>query len=197
MPEGSFDASNVTTVGNDFFGSFNQDGHLTDIPLSFKRPAFTGSQASQINNFQNAFNSSSYTINRNAADIINGGATPDTDRNTFSDNQPGLCFVDDNRKVTPGTCTPNYVDPTSIQLTAELTLANQLVTVNKYFANAHTIDWGDGTATANLTANTTHTYTTSGTYTITLALTGIANRWTFTNSSKPWVDIMIYSAPIG
>jgi PKD repeat protein len=30
-----------------------------------------------------------------------------------------------------------------------------------------------------MTGNTTHTYTTSGTYIITLALTGGATRWTF------------------
>jgi len=45
-----------------------------------------------------------------------------------------------------------------IELTAEITAAGQTVTVNKYFANAHTIDRGDGTASADLTADTTYTY---------------------------------------
>ncbi|MDR0282393.1 MAG: hypothetical protein LBI53_03650 [Candidatus Peribacteria bacterium] len=79
--------SNITTVGDYFFSDFNHNGHLTSIPSSFKRPALNSTQANGIANFFNAFNSSSYTINKNAADIINGGATPNTNRATFSPNQ--------------------------------------------------------------------------------------------------------------
>jgi len=66
-----------------------------------------------------------------------------------------------------------------IQLTVITTGANQTVTVNRYFSNAHTINWGDGSPTVNHTAGATKTYTGAGTYTITLALTGSATRWTF------------------
>ena len=129
-------------------------------------------------NFENAFNSPSFTLNRDAADIINGAATPNTDRNTFSDNQPGLCDIDDNRKQTPGTCTPSAAS--RIELKTYITVPGQTVTVNKYFANAHTINRGDGTTSTDLTADTTHTYTGAGIYFITLAFTGGADRWTFT-----------------
>ena len=95
--------------------------------------------------------------------------------------------MDDNRKVTPGTCTPNYIDPISIQLTAEITAANQTVTVNKYFANAHTIDWGDGTPITTLTSDTLHIYATTGTRTITLTFTGGDSRWVFGGLDKPLV----------
>ena len=74
------------------------------------------------------------------------------------------------------------VEPTAIQLTAEITAPGQTVTVNKYFANAHSIDWGDETPITNLTSTTLHTYTSPGTYRITLALTGGADRWTFDGS---------------
>jgi hypothetical protein len=53
------------------------------------------------------------------------------------------------------------------------------VTVNKYFANTYTINRGDGTAMADLMGDTTHTYLSTGDYTITLALTGGATRWIF------------------
>ena len=80
--------SNIMTVGSNFFQSFNYNGKLTNLPTSFKRPALTGGQASQTDNFSNAFNSPGHTLNRNAAAIINGGATPNTNRATFSPNQP-------------------------------------------------------------------------------------------------------------
>jgi len=65
--------------------------------------------------------------------------------------------------------------------------ANQTVRVNKYFANAYMVDWGDGSIKINLTADTTKTYANSGTYVITLALTGSATRWTFQNTTNPLV----------
>ena len=77
--------------------------------------------------------------------------------------------------------------PTEIELTADITAPGQTVTVNKYFANAYTIDRGDGTPKADLTADTLHTYTNAGSYTITLAFTGGEKRWTFTSISKSLV----------
>ena len=85
------------------------------------------------------------------------------------------------------TASVDWIEDVSIQLTAEITAANQTVTVNKYFANAHTIDWGDGTPVTTLSANTLHTYATTGSYTITLAFTGGAGRWTFANSAIPFI----------
>jgi hypothetical protein len=71
-----------------FFARFNLNGKLTTLPSSFKRPALDITGMSQEGNFIDVFNSPSYTLNRNAADIINGGATPDSNRSTFSANQP-------------------------------------------------------------------------------------------------------------
>jgi hypothetical protein len=55
----------------------------------------------QSSTFNAVFYSPDYTINRNAADIINGATTPDDNQATFSPNQPGLCEVEDNWKVDP------------------------------------------------------------------------------------------------
>ena len=78
-------------------------------------------------------------------------------------------------------------NPSDIQLTAEITAANQTVRINKYFANAYTVDRGDGSPVTELTADTTHSYTTTGEYQITLSLTGTATRWTFGSIYKPLV----------
>jgi hypothetical protein len=40
-------------------------------------------------NFYQAFYSPAHTLDRDAQDIINGCAAPNSDRNTFSSNQPG------------------------------------------------------------------------------------------------------------
>ena len=107
---------------------------------------------------------------------------------TFSSNQPGLCDIHDNRKVDPmAPCTPTIAGPSDIQLTAIITAPGQFVTVNKYFANAYTVSRGDGTARADLTSDTTHTYASTGTYVITLSLTGGATRWKFQNGNDPLV----------
>ncbi len=81
-----------------------------------------------------------------------------------------------------------YIEPPvnmDIVLEATSTEANQTLKINKYFANAYTVDRWDGT-TWNLTADITHTYATAGTYPITLSLSW-ADRWTFQNVSKPLV----------
>lgn len=74
-----------------------------------------------------------------------------------------------------------------IELKAVVTAANQTVKVNKYFANAHNIDWWDGSPVANHTADTTHTYSAAGTYKIKLTLAWWATRWTFVSAAKPLV----------
>ena len=56
-----------------------------------------------------------------------------------------------------------------IVLEATATSVNQTLKINKYFANAYTVDRWDGNPVQNLTANTTHTYTSAGTYNIILS----------------------------
>jgi hypothetical protein len=65
-----------------------------------------------------------------------------------------------------------------IEITVETMATNQTVTVNKYFTNFHSINWGDGATITQLTATTTHTYTTIGTYKIILSLPHW-ERWRF------------------
>ena len=101
LPDGSFDASNITTVGGYFYDSFNYAGTLSTLPASFKWPALDVTNASKIENFQDAFNTPSSTLSKEVIAIINGSATPNTDRDTFSDNQLGRCFIHDNRLVNP------------------------------------------------------------------------------------------------
>jgi len=73
-------------------------------------------------------------------------------------------------------------DATMIQLTATTAFPGQTVTINKYFANDYVVNRGDKSATTDLTGTITHTYLLPGTYIITLAFTGSANRWTFTQN---------------
>jgi PKD repeat protein len=77
----------------------------------------------------------------------------------------------------------------TIELTAEISSANQTVTLNKYFANAFRVDRGDGSAVQNVTAAITHTYTGAGTYTITLTNTAANRQWTFQEQYEPFIPI--------
>jgi hypothetical protein len=74
---------------------------------------------------------------------------------------------------------------TDIQLTAVISEANQTVVLNKYFANAFTVDRGDGSAVQNVTAAITHTYTGAGIYYITLTKTPA--RWLFATTLVPLI----------
>jgi hypothetical protein len=98
-----------------FFQSFNHNGQITNIPSSFKRPVLDQAQASQTSNFSNAFNSPSYTLNRSVPLIVSGIATPNTNRATFSNNQPDRCLVHDNWLVSPCTIsiTTVHTSPTT------------------------------------------------------------------------------------
>ena len=125
-------------MGDSFFYSFNENGKLTDLPASFKRPAGTITQAG-ANNFLNAFNSASYTFNKDASDIINGADTPLTDRDTFSINQPGYCALDANWQTDPAAC---------VAITGTLTYSPSTPT--------------SGSVEVTLTLNQSGTLTTSG-----------------------------------
>jgi len=93
--------------------------------------------------------------------------------------------------------------PKDILIEARATSANQKITINKYFANAYTVDWWDGSPIETVSADKSHTYNTAWTYTITLSLTWWADRWTFQNVYKPLVptnwttvtDVKIVSMP--
>jgi hypothetical protein len=127
------------SAGALFFHEFNYSGNLTNLPDSFKRPDLDP----DLDNFRNAFNSPHYTLNKNAADIINGAATLTKNMATFSSNQPGLCDVHDNRKVDPSAACSAPIapaKPTDIQITAEITSSGQPVTINKYFTNAYSVN---------------------------------------------------------
>ena len=65
-----------------------------------------------------------------------------------------------------------------IIIEATATESNQTLKINKYFANAYTVDRWDGSPVAKLTADTTHPYGIASGYTITLSLSW-ADRWTF------------------
>ena len=69
---------------------------------------------------------------------------------------------------------------TAIVLQATATEPDQTLRINKYFTNDYTVDRWDG-ITGDLTSNTTHTYSATWTYNITLSLSW-ADRWTFTNN---------------
>ena len=132
----------MTTIrrlgGDSFLANFNYHGKITDLPASFRRPAFNSSLVSQPDNFLNAFNSPLYSLNKDAVDIINGAADPYFATNAFSANQPGTCDIHANRKVLSGSCMQSFAS--QIRLTAEITAPGQTVRVNKYFANAFSVD---------------------------------------------------------
>jgi surface protein len=100
LPAGSFDTSAITTVGSDFFGTFNRFGKLTSLPTSFVFPPLDQTNVDKSGNFSRAF-SSSYTraSPSDVAAILNGCATPTSDRNTFSSNQPGATSLPANWQV--------------------------------------------------------------------------------------------------
>jgi hypothetical protein len=84
-------------VDYSFFQGFNYKGALTSLPASFKWPKLDEASASKVGNFGYAFNSTA-TLDRDALDIINGCAAPNSDRNTFSSNQPGYGSLPTNWK---------------------------------------------------------------------------------------------------
>ena len=80
-------------------------------------------------------------------------------------------------------CVTNDLD---IVLQATATEANQTLKINKYFANAYTVDRWDWIS-GDLMADTTHTYENEWIYNIILSLTWWVSRWTFTSNQKPVV----------
>ncbi len=48
-----------------------------------------------------------------------------------------------------------------IVIEATATESGQTLRINKYFKNAYTVDWGDGSPITILSENTTHPYTTT------------------------------------
>ena len=98
LPLFSFNTSNITTLGNDFFAGFNSGWNLTSLPDSFKLNSLAYDKS---NWYINAFNSPNYTLNRNVSDLVSWLTAPNSDRNTFSDNQLWRCGVADNWLVTP------------------------------------------------------------------------------------------------
>ncbi|MDR2620662.1 MAG: YDG domain-containing protein [Propionibacteriaceae bacterium] len=55
-----------------------------------------------------------------------------------------------------------------IELTVQTDAPDQTVRLNKYFANAFDVNWGDGTDSQQLTTSTIHTYAAAKTYTVRL-----------------------------
>ena len=75
-----------------------------------------------------------------------------------------------------------------IVIEATATAADRTLRINKYFANAYTVSRCDGCEISTLSSDTIHTYEEPWTYTITLSLTGWADRWTFNErNNKPLV----------
>ncbi|MDR0594020.1 MAG: hypothetical protein LBG60_12340, partial [Bifidobacteriaceae bacterium] len=70
------------------------------------------------------------------------------------------------------------VQPIIISFTAA---AGDQVTLNQYFDNAYTLDWGDDSALVDSFAGGSHVYAEAGEYSVTLTskLTHQARRWTF------------------
>ena len=72
-----------------------------------------------------------------------------------------------------------------IVLEATATETGNTLTINKYFANAYTVDWWDGSPIETVSWHKTHTYSAASGYTITLSTT--ADRWTFGRVIRPLV----------
>ena len=89
----------------------------------------------------------------------------------------------------------------NIVLQATATEAGQTLKINKYFKNAYTVDWWDGSPIETVSADKTHTYTWTWTYNI--ILSPATDRWTFQSVNKPLVptnwttvaDVKIVSMP--
>ena len=93
LPEWSFDTTSITTVWNNFFDGFNTSWALTSLPNSFNLNSVA---YNKTNWYMNAFNSPDYTLNKNVFDLVSWVTAPNSDRNTFSDNQSWRCGVHPN-----------------------------------------------------------------------------------------------------
>ena len=91
LPTGSFNTSKITTAWDSFFSYFNYNWKITTIPDSLK---LTSAAYNQINGYQQAFYSPSYTLNKKVSDLVSWATAPSSHRNTFSYNQPWRCGVD-------------------------------------------------------------------------------------------------------
>jgi hypothetical protein len=73
-----------------------------------------------------------------------------------------------------------------IQLTVTVTVANQLLYLNKYFENSYRVDWGDDSPLIDKPAGTTlHTYAERGTYTVAMIPYSYSeySQWTFSSTN--------------
>ena len=108
LPEWSFDISNIMTGWSGFFWYFNSDWEITTLPDSF---TINSVWVTQISWYDNAFNSTWYTLNRKVSDLVSWVTVPMDDRDTFSDNQPWRCGVHANWLVTTAdACSISYDD---------------------------------------------------------------------------------------
>ena len=108
LPEWSFDTSNIVTGRDSFFWAFNDWWKIVDLPDTFTMNSIW---ASKSYGYQDAFNSSKYTLNKKVSDLVSWVTVPSSDRNTFSDNQPWRCGVHPNWLVsTANACSISYDD---------------------------------------------------------------------------------------
>ena len=76
-------------------------------------------------------------------------------------------------------------NPMDIIIEATATESNQTLKINKYFANAYTVDWWDGSPVETVSSDKTHTYSVASGYIIILSTT--ADRWTFKRGQFPLI----------
>ena len=106
LPEWSFDISNITTMGHSFFSYFNYTWSIESLPDSFK---LSSAWALGDYWYENAFDSTRYTLNSKVSDLVSWVTVPLEDRDTFSDNQPWRCGVHENWLVTKSNaCSISY-----------------------------------------------------------------------------------------
>ncbi|MDR3316405.1 MAG: YDG domain-containing protein, partial [Coriobacteriales bacterium] len=128
------------------------------------------------------------------ADAAAGANKPVTYTGAFSLSDPKGGALASNYTLTPptlvGTIDAPPIPDNSIKLEAAITAPWQRVALNKYFANNFTVDWGDGSPVQSVTTNIIHSYTTAGTYTITLTSNLAGNPyavWSFIGIAAPLV----------
>ena len=213
QPIGAWDTSKVTNMNHMFFFAsiFGQDLSKRCVPLIIVEPpdfAFNSPLNNILLNFKPKWGTCPQLTYILSFDSVGGSAvasqilTPEAlASEPTAPTKTGYSFAGwyrDGAYTTPwnfATDTMPKSDLTlyakwengDIQLTAEITAANQTVKINNYFTNTYSVDRGDGSPVVALTADTTHTYTTTGEYQITLSLTGTATRWTFGSIYKPLV----------
>jgi surface protein len=194
QPLSGWNVSNVTNMSTMFYGAaFNQDlsvwnvSNVTNMNGMFQATPFNSDinnwDVSNVTNMNNMFNSAT-SFNQplsgwNVSNVTDMGRMFEN-ANSFNQNLINWCVTQISSKpsnfdlnasawVLPQPIWGNCPENSFISVWRTTTL-NESITLPYYSGGTYTgtIDWGDGNVSANTYTNRTHTYSSAGSYTVTI-----------------------------